>query len=138
MRRALGQGGHYDRLISHTSFDSLDAYAMSVFWGQVLGFTQDPDNPDEPGDEECLILSADGTQRLLFIEVPEPKQVKNRLHLDLVPAEGTRDDELARLLELGARTVDDRRRPDGSGWVVLADPEGNEFCILRSDAERVA
>ncbi len=111
---------------------------MSVFWGQVLGFTQDPDNPDEPGDEECLILSADGTQRLLFIEVPEPKQVKNRLHLDLVPAEGTRDDELARLLELGARTVDDRRRPDGSGWVVLADPEGNEFCILRSDAERAA
>ncbi|WP_372452637.1 VOC family protein [Pseudonocardia nigra] len=73
---------------------------------------------------------------VLFIEVPEPKQIKNRLHLDLVPAAGTRDEELARLLALGASTVADLRRPDGSGWVVLADPEGNEFCILRSEAER--
>ncbi len=123
-------------LISHTSFDCLDAYAMSAFWGEVLGFRQDPDDPNEHGHDECMIFSADGAQRLLFIEVPEAKQVKNRLHLDLVPAEGTRDDELARLMELGARTVDDRRHPDGSGWVVLADPEGNEFCILRSQAER--
>jgi predicted enzyme related to lactoylglutathione lyase len=124
--------------ISHTSFDATDAYAQSVFWAQVLGYVRDPEDPDAPGDEECLILSPDGTQRLLFLEVPEPKQVKNRLHLDLVPATGTRDEELARLLELGARTVDDRRNPDGTGWVVLADPEGNEFCILRSDAERAA
>ncbi len=116
--------------ISHTSFDATDAYAQSVFWAQVLGYVRDPEDPDAPGDEECLILSPDGTQRLLFLEVPEPKQVKNRLHLDLVPATGTRDEELARLLELGARTVDDRRNPDGTGWVVLADPEGNEFCIL--------
>jgi len=123
-------------LISHTSFDSLDAYAMSVFWAEVLGFAEDPDDPDEPGHEECMIFSPDGTQRLLFIEVPEEKQVKNRLHLDLMPAEGSRDDELARLLGLGAGTVDDRRQADGSGWVVLADPGGNEFCILRSAAER--
>lgn len=123
-------------LISHTSFDSLDAYAMSVFWGEVLGFTEDPDDPNEPGHEECMIFAADGPQRLLFIEVPDAKQVKNRVHLDLMPAEGTRDHELARLRGLGARTVDDRRRPDGTGWVVLADPEGNEFCILRSAAER--
>ncbi len=125
-------------LISHTSFDSLDAYATSVFWGKVLGFAEDPDDPNEPGDEECMIFSADSSQRLLFIEVPDAKQVKNRVHLDLKPAEGTRDEELQRLLDLGARTVADRRRPDGSGWVVLADPEGNEFCILRSDAERAA
>lgn len=123
-------------LISHTSFDSLDAHAMSVFWGKVLGYAEDPDDPNEPADEECMIFSPDGAQRLLFIEVPDAKQVKNRLHLDLTPAEGTRDEELKRLLGLGARTVDDRRRTDGSGWVVLADPEGNEFCILRSDAER--
>ena len=125
-------------LLSHTTFDCRDAHALSAFWSQVLGFARDPDDPDGPGDEECLILSPDGTQRLLFIEVPEPKTVKNRLHLDLVPVEGTRDEELARLLALGARTVDDLRRPDGTGWVVLADPEGNEFCILRSDAERAA
>ena len=125
-------------LISHTSFDSLDAHAMSVFWGEVLGFVEDPDDPNEAGDEECMIFSADGGQRLLFIEVPDAKQVKNRLHLDLKPAVGTREEELERLLGLGARAVADRRRPDGSGWVVLADPEGNEFCILRSDAERGA
>jgi predicted enzyme related to lactoylglutathione lyase len=121
---------------SHTTFDAIDAYAQSVFWGRVLGFAQDPDEPDEPGDEECMIFSPDGSQRILFIEVPEVKQVKNRLHLDLVPASGTRDEELARLLDLGASTVEDLRRPDGPGWVVLADPEGNEFCILRSEAER--
>ncbi len=85
-----------------------------------------------------MIFSDDGTQRLLFIEVPDVKQVKNRLHLDLMPGEGTRDEELERLLRLGARSVDDRRKPDGTGWVVLADPEGNEFCILRNDAERAA
>lgn len=124
-------------LISHTTFDSLDACAMSVFWGRVLGFAEDPDDPNEPGDEECMISSSDGT-RLLFIEVPDAKHVKNRLHLDLKPADGTREQEFSRLLELGARVVADRRRPDGSGWVVLVDPEGNEFCILRSDAERVA
>jgi hypothetical protein len=125
-------------LISHTTFDSLDAYAMSVFWGRVLDFADDPDDPNEPGDEECMIFSADGTHRLLFIEVPDGKQLKNRLHLDLKPAEGTRDEELQRLLGLGARTVADLRHPDGTGWVVLADPEGNEFCILRGDAERAA
>lgn len=124
-------------VVSHTSFDSLDAYAMSVFWAAVLGFREDPDDPNEPGHEECGIWSPDGSQRLLFIEVPDPKSVKNRVHLDLVPAEGSRDDELARLISLGARQVADRRRRDGSGWVVLADPEGNEFCILRNDAERV-
>lgn len=56
------------------------------------------------------------------------------MHLDLRP----RDDELARLLALGATTLDDRRNEDGTGWVVLADPEGNEFCILRSKAEVAA
>ena len=122
--------------ISHTSIDSRDAYAQASFWSEVLGY--DPADPNEPGHEECLILAPDGGQRLLFIEVPEPKQVKNRLHLDLRPVSGTRDEELPRLLRLGARQVADRRRPDGSGWVVLADPEGNEFCLLRSDAEDAA
>jgi hypothetical protein len=121
--------------ISHITFDAVNAHAQSVFWRNVLGFEEDPDDPNEPGHEECMIFSPDGSERILFIEVPDPKQVKNRLHLDLVPVAGSRDEELARLLELGATTVADLRRPDG-GWVVLADPEGNEFCILRSEAER--
>ncbi|WP_146362729.1 VOC family protein [Arthrobacter yangruifuii] len=126
-------------LISHTTFDSLDAYAQSRFWAGVLGFSEDPGDPNRPDDDECMIFSPDGAQRLLFIRVPDAKQVKNRLHLDLQPADaGGRDRELQRLLELGATEVDDRRNPDGTGWVVLADPEGNEFCILRSEAERMA
>ena len=122
-------------VLSHVTVDAHDAYAQSVWWAQVLGYVEDPDDPNEPGHEECMIFSPDGHTRLLFIEVPDRKQVKNRLHPDLRPAEGDRDTELARLLELGATVVDDRRLPDGRGWVVLADPEGNEFCILRSLAE---
>jgi len=118
--------------ISHTTFDALDAYAQSAFWGRVLDFGEDPDDPNEPGDEECMIFSGDRSQKILFIDVPDAKQVKNRIHLDLVPATGTREEELARLTGLGARIVEDLRRPDGGGWVVLADPEGNEFCILRA------
>ena len=125
-------------VISHTTIDATDAYAQSLFWAKVLGYAEDPDDPNEPGHEECMIFSPDGRTRVLFIEVPDKKQVKNRMHFDLVPAEGTRDAEAARLVSIGATVVDDLRRPDGSGWVVLADPEGNEFCILRSEAERAA
>jgi hypothetical protein len=57
------------------------------------------------------------------------------VHLDLQP-DSTRDDEVERLSVLGAKVVDDQRRPDGSGWVVLADPAGNEFCVERSAAEK--
>ena len=125
-------------VIACTTVDAHDAYAQSLFWAAVLGLAEDPDDPNEPGHEECLVRSSDGSTRLLFIEVPEEKTVKNRLHLDLEPAEGVRDDEVARVLALGARQVADLRRPDGSGWVVLADPEGNEFCVLRNRAERLA
>ena len=85
-----------------------------------------------------MILSRDGSHRLLFIEVPEAKSGKNRIHLDLEPVEGRRDDELARLLAHGAVEVADHRGQygPGTGWVILADPEGNEFCILRNLAER--
>jgi hypothetical protein len=87
-----------------------------------------------------MILSRDGSHRLLFIEVPEAKSGKNRIHLDLEPVEGSRDAELARLLEHGAVEVADHRGQygPGTGWVILADPEGNEFCILRNLAEREA
>ncbi|CAM3446267.1 VOC family protein [Isoptericola cucumis] len=132
--------------ISHTSFDARDAYAQSQFWAAVLGYTGVPGEPDEPGDEECMIVPPAGHEapaeshgHLLFIEVPEPKELKNRVHLDLRPTDRTQAEEVERLLALGATQVADRRSPDGTGgWVVLADPEGNEFCILRSDGERAA
>ena len=69
-----------------------------------------------------MIVSPDGTHRLLFIEVPEGKTVKNRLHLDLEPVEGSRDDELARLLAHGAVEVADHRGQygPGTGWALAA------------------
>ena len=73
---------------------------------------------------------------MLFIAVPEGKGAKNRLHLDLQPSDCTRDAEVDRLLALGATLVNDLRNPDGTGWAVMADPEGNEFCVERSAAER--
>ena len=124
--------------ISHTSIDCRDAYSLSQWWKQVLGYVDDPEDPNETGDEECWIQQPDGGHPLLFIEVPESKEVKNRIHLDLCPSVERRDQELVVLLEMGAREVADRRRPDGGGWVVLADPEGNEFCILRGPADRDA
>ena len=77
-----------------------------------------------------------GRPRILFQLVPEPKTIKNRVHFDVQPLDGTRDEEVERLLALGATVVDDRRNPDGTGWVVMGDPEGNEFCVERSEQER--
>jgi hypothetical protein len=124
--------------ISHTTVDCADAYTLSRWWQGVLGYVEDADDPNLPGHEECLIKSPDGAHKVLFIEVPDVKQAKNRIHFDLRPAAGTRDEELSRLINHGAKPIDDLRRPDGAGWVVLADPEGNEFCILRSRAEMAA
>jgi predicted enzyme related to lactoylglutathione lyase len=124
--------------IGNTTIDAGNAYTQSLWWSEILGMAQDPDDPNEPGHEECLIMSADGQQRLLFIEVPEGKQVKNRVHFDLRPTDRSRDEEIERVVGLGATVVDDRRNSDGTGWMVLADPESNEFCILRSEAEVAA
>ncbi|MGY6021194.1 VOC family protein [Streptomyces spinosirectus] len=116
--------------IRHTTFDSTDPYALALFWSQVLDRPLHED--DRPGDPEALIADAG----LLFVTVPEGKKAKNRLHFDLQPQDRTRDEEVTRLLALGATLLDDRRTDDGKGWVVLADPEGNEFCVERSAAER--
>ena len=104
----------------------------------MLDYVNVEDDPNEPGYDECMILSRNGASRLLFIQVPEPKTVKYRLHLDLVPVDGRRDDEVARLVDCGAVQIADFRGKygPGTGWVVLADPEGNEFCILRNAVER--
>jgi catechol 2,3-dioxygenase-like lactoylglutathione lyase family enzyme len=122
--------------IRSITFDCADPYRLAAFWSQVTGFAEDPHNGNAPDDSEALLLASDGSMALLFITVPEPKRGKNRLHLDLVPLENSRDEEVDRLLAIGATLVDDQRRSDGTGWAVLADPEGNEFCVERSDAER--
>jgi hypothetical protein len=127
-------------LISTVTVDCRNAYELSEWWKPVLGYVDRADDPNEPGDELCLIRDPGTGQSLLFIEVPDEKVVKNRLHLDLQPQDLRRDEEVDRLLAHGATVVADHRDHygPGQGWVVLADPEGNEFCILRSQAEREA
>ncbi|HEY0936352.1 MAG TPA: VOC family protein [Trebonia sp.] len=115
--------------------DCADPYRQALFWSEVTGWQEDPDDPNNPDDPEGRIVSPQGFS-LLFIPVPEGKTVKNRMHLDLVPAVRSRDEEVARLLTVGASLVGDHRQPDGAGWVILADPEGNEFCVERSARER--
>jgi predicted enzyme related to lactoylglutathione lyase len=119
--------------VLNVSVDCADPYTLCQFWSQVTG--KPIPEEDQPGNDECGI-ELDGID-MLFLRVPEPKTVKNRLHVCLQP-DGLRDDEVERILGLGATLVDDRRNPDGTGWAVLADPEGNEFCVLRSAAERAA
>jgi len=117
--------------VRHVTFDCLDPYALATFWaGAVGGRLQDD---DAPGDPAALVTH--GATPLLFEQVPDAKAVKNRVHLDLQP-QLPRAQEVQRLVALGARVLHDRTRPDGSGWVVMADPEGNEFCVERSAAER--
>lgn len=124
--------------IVNITFDAHDPYAQASWWAQVLGGTIGPE--DAPGHPECeVLLPTTGAPDVLFIVVPEGKAVKNRVHLDLQPqGDATRESETDRVVALGATVVDDLRNSDGTGWVVLTDPEGNEFCILRSQAQRAA
>ncbi|SDU21321.1 VOC family protein [Jiangella alkaliphila] len=126
--------------ISHTSIDCANAYELSEWWKQVLGYVDIADDPNEPGHEECMIQTPDGSHQVLFIEVPDEKTVKNRVHFDLRPTDRTQDEEVERLRGIGATVVADHRGKygPGTGWVTLADPEGNEFDILRSDAQLAA
>lgn len=121
--------------IQHVTVDCAEPYRLAQFWSVVTGWVVS--DVDEPGDDEVLLEPPDAAMpELLFIKVPEGKTVKNRLHFDLVPLNRSRDEEVDRLLTAGAALVADQRRPDGRGWVVLADPEGNEFCVETSAAER--
>lgn len=96
---------------------------MARFWGAVLG------RPVVGSGEGFWVGLPDGNQpsMIFFREVADAKQVKNRLHLDLNPGDGTLAAELKRLTALGATVLARHERGFGIGWVVLADPEGNEF-----------
>lgn len=87
-----------------------------------LAAVRHPGDPHDPDSDTGL------GRRILFQRVPEPKTVKNRLHLDLHPEPGSREAEVARLSGLGASVLREVAEPGGS-WVVMSDPEGNEFCV---------
>lgn len=110
--------------ITSIVIDCADPALLASFWTAALGW-----QVTETGENAVSIGAPAAPFAIDFLRVPEPKQVKNRLHLDLSPTDREQDAELRRLLELGARRAD-----IGQGevsWVVLADPEGNEFCLLR-------
>jgi predicted enzyme related to lactoylglutathione lyase len=113
--------------ILNITFDCADAGAQAAFWAAVTGWAASREDSAPGHVEYCVAPPEGGLPRLYFNPVPEPKAAKNRVHLDLVPPDGEPRDELARLLGLGA--VIARRQPPGVGWIVFADPEGNEFCL---------
>ncbi|HEX5120942.1 MAG TPA: VOC family protein [Pseudonocardiaceae bacterium] len=118
--------------------DCHDPERLATFWCAVLGFEVIDRNQEiveiaswEPTPEQVRKQQMPPT--ILFIRVPEDKVVKNRVHLDVSPIDRTSAEEVRRLLDLGARPADVGQGEQN--WTVLADPEGNEFCVLRSLAD---
>ena len=118
--------------VLNVTFDCGDAAGLARFWS---GVTRWPASLVEmPGNPFWLVADGEsGGVHLVFVEVAEVKAVKNRVHLDLTPAEGSQEEEVARLVGLGARILDDRRESTPGGWLVMADPEGNEFCLEQGE-----
>jgi len=111
--------------------DCTDPLRVATFWQQVLGWELEQE-ADEP---EVLLTGPPGSgPELLFVPVPEAKSVKDRLHIDVSPVGTDQATELQRLLALGATPVDVGQRPEDT-WIVLADPEGNEFCLLHGQVD---
>ncbi|HEX8080527.1 MAG TPA: VOC family protein [Jatrophihabitans sp.] len=109
--------------------DTTDPARLAAFWQSALGWRQTFADDDEVVLEPPAGSPQDGVAPdLVFLAVPESKAGKNRLHLDLRPEDQSA--EVARLEELGARRVDVGQDASVS-WVVMADPDGNEFCVLR-------
>jgi hypothetical protein len=112
------------------AIDSEDPDKLADFWCAALGYEVIYRSPQAEEEREVTIESPDRTGwRMDFLEVHDERKVKNRLHLDLRPDD--QDAEVKRLEGLGARRVEIGQGPDVT-WVVMADPEGNEFCILRA------
>jgi predicted enzyme related to lactoylglutathione lyase len=107
--------------------DCTDPPLLAAFWKEVLGWQIS----EEEEDSVELKNPESEWPVLLFVRVPEKKTTKNRLHIDVSARDRTQDAELERMLALGATRADVGQGEDVS-WVVLADPEGNEFCLLRT------
>lgn len=102
---------------------------LAEFWSSVLDY---PIVADEEEDEVEIKGADDSGPSLLFVVVPEGKAAKNRLHIDVNPVDRSQAEEVERVLALGARKIDIGQGE--VGWVVMADPEDNEFCILQTQA----
>jgi predicted enzyme related to lactoylglutathione lyase len=111
------------------TFDCANPLRVATFWCAALGYELDHD-PDDPEDDGAVARDPSGrSSGLYFQSVPEPKTVKNRVHLDVRPS-GSMAEEVERLEGLGA-TVRGFIEVEGSFWTQMRDVEGNEFCVLR-------
>ena len=119
--------------------DCRDPVGQAAFWAAALGYhvvraeegqVEIAPWEREPPDLAEQVRRAPAVPTLVFVTVPEAKTVKNRLHLDIRPVDGSHETEVERLIGLGARRADVGQ--GSAPWVVLADPEGNEFCVLGS------
>lgn len=125
----LAQSRRMTLRIQCLCIDTADPGKLASFWESALGWRRTEDTEHEVAIEPPAGSSDEGVvPDLLFLKVPEHKAGKNRLHLDLRPAD--QGAEVARLEGLGARRTDVGQGADAT-WVVMADPEGNEFCVLR-------
>jgi catechol-2,3-dioxygenase len=115
--------------ITELVLDCTDPERLATFWGEVLGY-------EILGREDdwTEIGPPDKRTTLLFLRNPDRKQQKLRLHIDVTATDRDQEAELDRLLAIGATQVDISQGPDVS-WHVLADPEGNEFCLLSGRAD---
>jgi len=109
--------------IKYVTFDCADPRRLSTFWSEVTGYV-----PLTVKNDFAALAAPDerGVRGILFWQVPEPKTAKSRMHVDL--ASRNPENEIERLIELGAQMVEDREG-NGTSWTVTLDPEGNEFCI---------
>jgi hypothetical protein len=116
--------------LQNLSIDSLEPELLAGFWRDALGWRITSVEPEEVVLEPPVGSAEEGiVPDILFLLVPEEKSTKNRLHFDFRPTD--QDAEVERLLKLGATRVDIGQTPECT-WVVLADPAGNEFCVLRA------
>lgn len=112
-------------IFSELAIDSPDPARIASWWTEVLDY-----RITEADEEQVEIAGPSGSgPTLVFARVPERKSVKNRLHIDVSPTDREQEAELERLQELGAKRADVGQGGD-AGWVVLRDPDGNEFCLL--------
>src|ERR1019366_8807577 len=128
-RDAVRRAPHTDGMpvrLHHIVVDAHDLPGLAWFWTQALGWKVLSERERE------IVIGTDGNAPvgMCFMPVTEPKTVKNRVHLDLTSSAQDRDQEIERLLALGASRVD-IGQTGAESWTVLADPEGNEFCVIR-------
>ncbi len=125
--------------VGYTTFDCRDPRALAEFWAAALSYKIDA--PNEKAGEILLDDPSGEGPSLGFMKVPEPKVVKNRVHLDLLVSETSLEQEVERLVAAGARAIETLQDPDEGHvdpciWTVMQDPEGNEFCVLEPMSRR--